>query len=243
MPRYFVEKSNINNNNIKIVGEDVKHISKVLRSKPGDILEVSDGDGMDYEVEVIDVFEKEIETKIISKKENETEPKIRLKLFQALGKSDKMDLVIQKAVELGIDEIYPVVTKYTVVEVKDKKKENKKLERWNKIAESAAKQSGRGKIPEVREILSFKEAIKISRQFDKTIIFYEKEKENTLNKSLGNFTGNTIAYFVGPEGGFSKEEIESAEDADILTLGKRILRTETVPIVVTGIIMNIMEEM
>ena len=179
-------------------------------------------------------------------KKTEAELSVRLLLFQGLPKKDKMELIIQKAVELGVSEIIPVLTKRTVVKLEDKKKEQKKLERWQAIAEAAAKQSGRGVIPKVREAVKFSEAVKMAEELDESLIPYElAEGMDEARERIRSLHGkNTIGIFIGPEGGFAEEEIAVAAKAGIhpITLGKRILRTETAGLCILSVIMFELEQ-
>lgn len=229
MPRFFVSPQNIKNENIIVSGEDAKHIKTVLRMREGESLTVCDGCGMDYECSINSFVDKEILLDIVSKSNSVSEPETKITLFQGLPKADKMELIIQKCVELGIDEIVPVYTERCIVKLDKKDKEAKKIERWQKISESAAKQSGRGKIPTIKPVINFKEAVEISKNFDGAIIPYENEKDRGIREFVKDFHGKTVAMFIGPEGGFSTDEINLSVEKDVLpvTLGKRILRTET----------------
>lgn len=236
MPRFFVSKEQIQDKKAFIGGEDARHIKTVLRCKTGEQITLCDGKGMDYEGVIKEISEKII-VQIQSQGPSSSEPVTKIILFQGLPKADKMEWILQKGIELGIDKIVPVITERTIVKLD--KKEEKKLERWRKIAESAAKQSGRGKIPDIGAILSFPEAVKQASQMDGAIIPYEKEKEMGIRQFIQQFNGKTIAVMIGPEGGFSEKEIEEAGKMGILpiTLGKRILRTETAGIVTAAILL------
>jgi 16S rRNA (uracil1498-N3)-methyltransferase len=152
-----------------------------------------------------------------------------------------MELIIQKCIEIGVDSIVPVKTEHTVVKLDGK--EDKKVARWNKIAEAAAKQCGRGKIPVVESVMSFGEAIEDSKKLDRVIIPYEKETKNNLKSFTNDFNGETIGIFIGPEGGFAQSEVEKAVEsgATSITLGKRILRTETAGLVASVILLHELE--
>lgn len=228
MPRFFAQSENIKDNKITITGEDAGHISRVLRSKTGERLTVCDGGGFDYEAEITDISDKTVVLEIKDKKPTESEPRVRITLYQGLPKGDKMELIIQKCVELGIWKIVPVNTERCIVKL-DKIKEKKKIERWQKISESAAKQSGRGIIPEIGCTESFTEALKEVVRDGMAVIPYEMERERGLKQFLDGFEGERLGIFIGPEGGFSTEEIEKAKECGVIpvTLGKRILRTET----------------
>ncbi|MGN1318469.1 MAG: 16S rRNA (uracil(1498)-N(3))-methyltransferase [Lachnospirales bacterium] len=242
MPKFFVNKEDICDHIITVTGENANHISNVLRAKIGDEITICDGEGLDYTCEITDISKKEVIAKITDITSNNAEPSVKITLFQALPKSDKMELVIQKCIEIGVDEIVAVATKHCVVNLSGK--ENKKLARWNKIAESAAKQCGRGKIPKVSGVMSFNEAIIKAKNFDLSIIPYEKEDKNSLKSICNNFKGKTIGVFIGPEGGFANEEIDFAKENQIVpvTLGKRILRTETAGLVTSVILLYELEE-
>ena len=177
MDRFFVDKNNINleNNTCVIVGEDVKHISKVLRCKIGEKLEICDKDNSEYICEITDINKEQVDLDIIEKREIKRESDLKVKLYQGLPKSTKMELILQKLTEVGVDEIILVSTKRSVVKVDDKK-EGKKIERWERIMYEAAKQSKRGKIPKLRGILSFKEALEDMKNNDMNICPYENER-------------------------------------------------------------------
>lgn len=227
MPKFFVLPKNITDNQIIIDGDDAKHIKNVLRMREKESITVCDGNENDYECEILSFGENLVSLRINSKNRCFAEPNVKVTLFQGLPKADKMELIIQKCVELGIDKIVPVETEHTVVKLD--KKEQKKLDRWRKISESAAKQSGRGKIPEIGNILSFKEAISKTKEYDLSIIPYEKEEIKTLKFIRDEKECKSVAVFIGPEGGFSNDEVLAAKNCNIIpiTLGKRILRTET----------------
>ena len=240
MSRFFVNSSNISGDSIIISGEDVNHIKRVLRLGIGDIITVTDGSGIDYRVEIAKLNESAIETRIIESVKNLTEPPVEIVLYQGLPKSDKMEYVIQKGVELGLRGIVPVITERTVVKLDSKKDEQKKCERWNRISMEAAKQSNRGIIPHVELPIDFKKAVIAAKDYDISLIPYEKEKSNGLKNIIfnKNFT-KRISIFIGPEGGFTEKEVEMAVENGIhpVTLGPRILRTETAGIAVLSILM------
>jgi len=236
MPKYFVEPENIKDNSIIITGEDVKHISTVLRAKIGNTLEVCNGCSEDFECKIKEISKEQIELEIVSKAPCYAEPKTKITLFQGLPKADKMELIIQKCVEIGIDKIVPVATERAVVKLNDKEKV-KKVERWQKISLSAAKQSGRGIIPKIENVISYNEAIKEGKALQNAVILYENEEKRELKEILKNIKGEEIGIFIGPEGGFSDEEINKAKAEGIgtVSLGERILRTETAAVVATAI--------
>ncbi len=228
MPRFFTEPENIRDGIITLFGDDAGHISRVLRSRTGETLTVCDGTGNDYDAEIIEISEKSVRLEIKKTTFTDSEPRLKITLYQGLPKGDKMELIIQKCVELGVTRIVPVNTERCIVKL-DKNKEKKKTDRWQKISESAAKQSGRGIVPEISGVMSFSEAIKEAAGMDRAMIPYELEENRGLKEFLNGFEGESLGIFIGPEGGFAAEEIEKAISAGILpvTLGKRILRTET----------------
>ena len=209
MPRFFVKNNQINNDKITIIDEDVKHIKNVLRKQIGDKIEVCNQDtGNSYKCEIEIIAENEIETKIIEEQKNIQE-KIKVDIYQGLPKSDKMELIIQKSVELGANSIIPVNMKRCVVKLEGKD-EIKKNERWQKIAESAAKQCGRGFIPEVKHLINVKEICNWINEYDVIIVAYENEKENTLKAELKKLkaTDLKIGIVIGPEGGFEESDMQ-----------------------------------
>lgn len=242
MPKFFVNKENINDHIIYLDGDNAKHIGNVLRAKIGDKITVCDGEGSDFECEIEEITKETVIAKIIDIFSNNNEPSIKITLYQGLPKADKMELVIQKCIEIGVDRIVPVKTEHTVVKLEGK--EEKKLQRWNKIAEAAAKQCGRGKIPEVCSIMNFKDAVIEAAGLDGAIIPYEREKENSLKCFAKEFRGKSIGILIGPEGGFSEEEVSFARESGIssVTLGKRILRTETAGLVASVILLYELED-
>ena len=237
MPKFFFHKNDISRGQIQLFGEDEKHIKTVLRAREGEEITLCDGEGMDYQCRIASL-ERGVLLDILSKEVCETEPKTKITLYQGLPKADKMELIIQKCVELGVDRIVAVSTERAIVKLD--KKEAKKLERWQKIAEAAAKQSGRGKIPEIgQQVLKFKEAVAEAKKLDGAIIPYEREEETGIRQFVENFKGESVGVFIGPEGGFADEEIALAQENGItpITLGKRILRTETAGMTTTAILL------
>ncbi len=233
MPRFFCDK--IYENEAHITGDDAKHISKVLRMREGENLTINDMQGFNYDCEVLELGEV-IRLNIISKYKNETEPSVKITLYQCLPKGDKFDFIIQKAVELGVCRIVPVASKFCVAKA-DKATFDKKLLRYNKIALEAAKQSGRGIIPEVLSIITFRDAV-LKAKDTNSIIFYERGGERVCN--LVDEDCKEVSMFVGSEGGFSEDEIQFALENGIstATLGKLILRCETAPIVGVTLVLN-----
>ena len=249
MPKFFVAENQINNNKITIIGNDVSHIKNVLRQKSGDKITICDtSKEQDYLCEIDKIEEKSIDCNIIEKLENNTESNVKVTIFQGLPKADKMELVIQKSVELGVYDITPLQMKRCVVKLNEKDKA-KKIQRWQKISEVAAKQCGRNIIPKINNIVNVKEVCNLCNEYDIVLIAYENEKENTLKKELKNLKKLDkeeikVAVIIGPEGGIAPEEIEMFEEngAKIITLGNRILRTETVALSVLSIIMYELEK-
>lgn len=230
MPKFFAAREKITENQIIIDTEDVSHISRVLRLGEGDVLTVCDSQGTDYEAEIVSLGQREIVCKINSRSASASEPNIRVTLFQGLPKASKMEYIIQKTTELGISEIVPVKLTRCVVKIDNKKDEAKKLERWQKISESAAKQSGRGIIPKISQIMTLDEIIEKSKEFDLFFVPYECEEQKKLREVLlSKKDVKSVGFLIGPEGGFDIAETEKLRNAgiDTVTLGKRILRTET----------------
>lgn len=244
MHHFFAEPSQIQEGRVTIVGTDVNHMKNVLRMKPGEQAEISDGDGLRY-LCVLEKFEEEtIVFRIEDVEADAAELSSKIYLFQGLPKSDKMELIIQKAVELGAYEVIPVTTKRAVVKL-DEKKAVKKVQRWNTIAEGAAKQSGRSLIPKVHQVLTFSEALTYAQKLDVRLIPYEKARgmEVTRQAVEAIKAGQSVGIFIGPEGGFEEAEVEQAQAAGALpiSLGKRILRTETAGLAVLSVLMYHLE--
>ncbi len=239
MHRFFVDKENIQDDKIMVIGDDVKHIKNVLRLMEGDIISLCDKLGTDYTAEISDLSKEKIICRILERKVSETEPPIEVILYQGIPKSTKMDLIIQKNTELGVSKIIPVITDRTVVKIQDRKKEEKKLERWNKVTEEAAKQSKRGIVPEVYQILTFEEMLKALKNDGLIIVPYENEENIGIKEVLKSETSKKINIVIGPEGGFEQKEIESlkAIGSKIVSLGPRILRTETAGFITSAIVL------
>ena len=251
MPKFFVNEEQINNQEIKIQGTDVNHIKNVLREKIGsELIICNEKTGQDYLCEIKEIKEENIICNIKEKLLNNAESNIKVTIMQGLPKADKMELIIQKSVELGVNNIIPIEMKRCVVKLKDKDK-IKKIERWQKISVVAAKQSGRNIIPEINQVENLKNICETFENYDIVLIAYENEKENTIKNELKQLKEKNqnknedvkIAILIGPEGGITEEEVEIAKKkgAKIITLGKRILRTETVALNVLSIIMYELE--
>jgi len=244
MYHFFVTPEQVKGEEIQIVGSDVNHIKNVLRMKIGEELQISDGNNKKYLCEIASMTSDEVCLQIKEELKSDTELPSKIYLFQGLPKSDKMELIVQKAVELGVYEIIPVATKRAVVKLDDKKA-SKKVERWNAISEGAAKQSGRNVVPEVKSVMSYKEAIQYAESLDVILIPYELAEgmEETRQIIEGIQPGQSIGIFIGPEGGFETQEMEYAMEhgAKAITLGKRILRTETAGLTTLSILMYHLE--
>ena len=242
MQRFFVEPHQIEEtaHQIHITGTDVNHISNVLRMKQGEEVWISDGGKKEYRCAIEAFSQEEVLLHIIYAQEPDYELPSRIYLFQGLPKADKMELIIQKAVELGAYEVIPVETKRCVVKL-DGKKAAKKVDRWQQIAESAAKQSKRMLIPNVHQIMTFKEALSYAQSMDIRLIPYELAKGMQETKEILTAIepGQSIGIFIGPEGGFEEKEVEAAieEGAKPITLGRRILRTETAGLAILSVLM------
>lgn len=240
MQHFFVTPSQVDAGLIYIEGSDVNHMKNVLRMRFGEKVTVSDGNNRQYICQVEDYEGERAVLKIIEEKLVDTELPSHIYLFQGLPKQEKMELIVQKCVELGIYEVVPVMMKRCVVKL-DTKKAAKKVERWNGIAESAAKQAGRGFIPEVMQIQSYPEALEIAKKLDVILVPYElAEGMEETRKILSSIRpGQSVGIFIGPEGGFEREEVERALEAggQVVTLGKRILRTETAGLALLSVLM------
>ena len=245
MHRFFVEEPAMGANSITITGGDVNHIKNVLRMSVGEKICVINGqNNKEYYCEITALGNNAVDTRICEIRESDQELANEIVLFQGLPKSDKMELIIQKAVELGVHTIVPVSTDRTVVKL-DAKKEANKRKRWMSISESAAKQSGRLRIPEVTQVISFKEALEMAGKMDVRLIPYELAEgmEKTREVMSGIQPGQSVAVFIGPEGGFESSEIEKAREIGVqsITLGKRILRTETAGLVTLAMLVYNLE--
>lgn len=246
MYQFFVEPHQIQGNCVLIEGSDVNHIKNVLRMKPGEEIAVSNGlDGKEYRCGIAQLEEDRIVCELRFVKEDGVELSAQVYLFQGLPKADKMEMIIQKCVELGVHAVVPVATKRCVVKLDDKKAKSK-ISRWQGIAEAAAKQSKRRIVPEILDVMSFKQAIQFVKDFDVRIIPYELADNMERTKEIIGALqpGQRIAVFIGPEGGFDEAEVQEALDngTEPITLGKRILRTETAGLTVMSWIMYRLEQ-
>lgn len=244
MYHFFVKQDQVSGEVITVTGPDVNHIKNVLRMRQGEQVLISNGVDRDYLCEISSITSDAVTASILSQEEEGTELPVKLTLFQGLPKSDKMELIIQKAVELGAYRIVPVETRRTVVKL-DKKKSEAKVRRWNAVSESAAKQSKRIMIPEVSGVVSFKEALALSKAMDKSIIPFEHAVGMADTKAYISAIepGMSVGIFIGPEGGFEDSEIEMAKEHGVkpVTLGRRILRTETAGLAILSVLMFQME--
>lgn len=230
MHHFFVTPAQITAETVIITGPDVNHIRNVLRMRTGARIEVRDGISRNYVCELAEIGADRIRARILSADEKNSELPARLYLLQGLPKGDKMELIIQKAVELGVCRIIPVATRRAVVRLEGKKAENK-IKRWNAVAASAAKQSGRMIIPEVTPVMTLTEACSYAGGFDLKLVPYELAEGITETRAILSRAaqGMQIGILIGPEGGFDREEVAKATAAGFepITLGRRILRTET----------------
>ena len=245
MYQFFVEPGQIQGRRIIITGSDVNHIRNVLRMKPGEEIAVSNGtDGREYRCGIESFTEDEVICSLRFMKEDGVELPSRIHLFQGLPKADKMELIVQKAVELGAYEVIPVAARRCVVRL-DEKKASSRISRWQGIAEAAAKQSRRGIIPQVHPVMNMREAVAYAHAMEVKLIPYELAENMGHTKEILEAVkpGTDIAVFIGPEGGFEQEEIELAMAAGIepVTLGRRILRTETAGLTVLSWLMYHLE--
>ena len=239
MYHFFAEEDQIGETQITIRGNDVNHLKNVLRIKPGEELLISSRTGGDYLCRVETISQGEVTARIQKRQESRELP-ARIHLYQGLPKSDKLELIIQKAVELGAFRVIPVETKRVVVRLDARKAENR-LKRWNAIAESAAKQSKRSLVPQVTGVMRLQDALEEASGFDLAVIPYECETGMDGIRALLEKAapGMDIAVFIGPEGGFEEKEIRLAQEAGVnpVSLGRRILRTETAGLCILSALM------
>lgn len=244
MSRFFVEPHMVGDTSIIIDSKtDIQHMTKVLRLREGSKIDISDGQMWEYQCEVVYMDKNEIEAKILDKQKFAREPEVDVTLFQGVPKSGKMDLIVQKNVELGVKTIVPVFMDRTVIN--DKGKFSKKLERYNTIGAEAAKQCQRGTLPVVEDAVEFKDAVEMLKDFDLVLFPYENEDDRNIKNALRELEikPQTVAVIIGPEGGFSDTEAEILKSMDVqcVSLGKTILRTETAGIAALSMIMYELE--
>ena len=228
MPRFFVDQQP-QDGVLTLTGENAHHAGRVLRLRVGEGVTLCDGAGMDFDC-TVEAGEKEAVTcRVVSCHAADTEPKQSITLFMALPKGDKMEFIVQKAVELGVSEIVPYLSQNCVSRPD---KTEKKVERWQKIATEAAKQCGRGRLPRVRAVVTVEQAVAQAAESETALFFYENEKKTGLRDALADGVGRTVSLMIGPEGGFTLEEAEAAVRAGLrsVSLGTRILRCETAPV-------------
>ena len=243
MHQFFIDDSQVGKEYVTIMGSDVNHISNVLRMKPGEKIRVSTSLGQDFFCSIAEIGPDFVQADILDEEAPNTELPSRIYLFQGIPKGDRMETVIEKAVELGVYEIIPVDMKFCVVKLDDKKAANK-IRRWQAIAESAAKQSKRSLIPQIHPVMSYKEAMAYARECDVNLVPYENERGMIATKeAMENIQpGQSVSIMIGPEGGFAPEEIEAVrEDMQVISLGKRILRTDTAAICTMSMVMSALE--
>ncbi len=248
MPKFFVNSEQINNNEIKIIGNDVNHIKNVLRLSINDKIKICDKDEhVNYNCRISNIDNEYVITQIIDEEKSNVEAKTPIHVFQGLPKGDKLEFIIEKLTEIGVKELTPVAMKRSIVKLQEKDKQ-KKMVRWNKIAEVAAKQSGRDEILKINDVINYKNIFNYLKDYDIVLLAYEKEEKLTLKKALSKLDKtkeNKVAVLIGPEGGFDDIEIEQAKQnslVNIITLGKRILRTETAPLVISSNILYELED-
>ena len=245
MYHFFARQENINDDHILIDGADVNHLKNVLRIKCGEKIILSSGDNVDYYCTISEINDDSVIASIDETDTRGRELPSRIYLFQGLPKGDKMELIIQKAVELGAYGIIPVAMKRSVMKL-DSKKAESKVKRWNAISESAAKQSKRSIIPAVHDVMTFAQAAEYAKTLDMVLLPYEcaDGMQATKDKLSSIKPGSSIGIFIGPEGGFDGSELTIAHDAgfDVITLGRRILRTETAGMMLLSVLMYQLED-
>lgn len=237
MTRFFISPEELDRDSIVLTGENAQH-GKVLRLKTGEEVLVCDGCGREALCRVEDMLQKEIVLSVLKRQDSQSEAAVQVSVYMAFPKADKLEHVIQKATELGAYEIVAFPSDRCVSRP-DEKSLKKKLERWQKIAASAAEQSGRGRIPEVLTLPSYQAALERAAKADKALLFYENEQATTLKMALSHSSYTTVSLLTGPEGGLEELEVEKAKDAglQVCTLGKRILRCETAPLCALSAVM------
>lgn len=241
MYRFYISEEQVIGNQITITGSDVNHICNVLRMETGDWVVACNGQGKDYVSRIFSMGREKVVLQVEKVQETGTELPAKITLFQGIPKKDKMEFIIQKAVELGVSRIVPVFTKRCVVKLADGNKTAKKLERWQAIAESAAKQCDRGIIPLVHAPVMLEEAFDMAKLLEYNMIPYELQDGINQSREIvaAACRESSVGIFIGPEGGFVAEEVKKAMEAGIrpITLGKRILRTETAGMALLAIMM------
>lgn len=239
MYQFFVEEDQVGRDFITVTGKDAHHMKNVLRLKPGELVRISSKAGQDYQCQVLELGDGFVQMDIVDDQAAGTELPGKIYLFQAVPKGDRMEYVVQKAVELGVYEIIPVVMKYCVVKL-DEKKAQAKIRRWQAIAESAAKQSKRSLIPQIHPVMGYQEAVAYAMGCDRRFVPYENEQgmQSVKTALAAVRPGDSISVMIGPEGGFAKEEIMAVQDGmQVISLGRRILRTDTAAITAMAMLM------
>ncbi len=243
MQKFFVKNNQIEENIINIIEEDVNHIINVLRLKREDEIQICNQEtAKNYIAKIVQYDKEKVVCKIEREIKSEVEPKVNVTLYQGLPKADKMELIIQKTTEIGIKRIIPVSMERSIVKLNEKDSK-KKIQRWQKIAEVAAKQSKRDKIPQIEDVINISKIYSNINEYDIFIVAYENEKQIKLKEILKKYnSAKNIAVLIGPEGGIEEKEIEKLKQsgATTVSLGSTILRTETAPIVITS---NILYEL
>lgn len=248
MRKFFVKNENIFGEKIEIVGSDVNHIKNVLRLKAGDQIQICNQETQqNYSCEILQITNQNVQTKILDTMQSLVESNVQLHIYQGLPKADKMEWILQKGTELGVSSFTPVAFQRSIVKLMGKDG-LKKIERWQKITEVAAKQAKRDLVPKVENILAVKNICPLLPEYDVVLLAYEEEQENTLKNEITKIKNTKenlkIAVIIGPEGGIEKEEVEILKKAGakVVTLGRRILRTETVALQVSSILMYELEK-
>lgn len=247
MYKFFVNNDQINGEKVKVIGEDINHIKNVLRLEVGENICICNKEtSKSFLCEIESFSNDEVKCKILEEVLETTECGTYIHIFQGLPKSDKLEWIIEKGTEIGVKEITPVVMKRSIVKL-DEKDKVKKISRWQKIAEVAAKQSKRDSILKVNDVINFQNLFENIKDYDILLVAYEEEKENTLKNVLSSFLSEKnlkVAVIIGPEGGIDIEEIEKCKEKGFIpvTLGKRILRTETAPLVISSNIIYELED-
>lgn len=247
MPRIYLSKNEITENKAVLTGDNANHISRSLRMRVGDEITLCDGEKNDYRAVIEKITSDSVYLDIEEVIPSESEPPYMVRLFMALPKADKMELIVQKAVETGVYEIIPFISERCISRPDDSSGK-KKVERWNKIAESAAEQCGRGIVPKVGNIITYKKALDMAKNDYAKFICYEKERQRGVYEAIAPLREiekvKTISFFVGAEGGFSEAEVQSAFEMGItsISLGKRILRCETAPLFVLSVLSAVLEK-
>ena len=247
MYKFFVKEEQIVEDKVSIIGEDINHIKNVLRLNVGEEIYICSKDtSKSYMCKILELDNNEVICEVLEEVLDTTEANTYIHIFQGLPKADKFEFIIEKCTEIGVKEITPVVMKRSIVKL-DEKDKAKKLERWQKIAEVAAKQSKRDSILKVNNVINFQNIFEKVKEYDILLVAYEEEKETTLKKALREFKEKQnlkVAVIIGPEGGIDENEINLCKENKFtsVTLGKRILRTETAPLVISSNILYELED-